>query len=219
MGVESPGSTLAVIQGQSTLFVIFTYRNLRIRIPIFKGLEFCKKILSRCKNRLRKTSQDIRLRPKKWRNSFMVQTPHLRACWIPIISTILRHSGVPLPPNELPGFSVAVCKISARSSSEYLPSWPRIRLVFSNNEQLNIKYQRSWFQGLLSDCPVFRWDGKDALNGATKAYGEIFYINLVRGLVAKFALKKVQGPFFIRLRRSCVPLSIEVKKSCCNWVK
>jgi hypothetical protein len=40
------------------------------------------------------------------------------------ISMTLRHAGVPFPPYELAGFSFAVCKILAMSSSKYLPSGP-----------------------------------------------------------------------------------------------
>ena len=58
-----------------------------------------------------------------------------------MISMTLRHAGVPLSPYEFAGISVAVCKMLAKSSSEYLPSGPRMRLDFKYNEQ-NDKHQR-----------------------------------------------------------------------------
>ena len=131
MDIESLCSSLIAIQVKRIHFEqIITYRDLRIRIPILKGLESWKIGPSRCKNCLRTRVQHIRLRPKNWRNSFMVQTPHWRACRMPIISITLRHTGVPIPPNELAVFSVASCKMLARSSSEYFPLGPRIRLDF-----------------------------------------------------------------------------------------
>jgi hypothetical protein len=64
------------------------------------------------------------------------------------------------------------------------------------------------FQGLLSDCPLFGWGGKGGLNSTTECSDEIFYIDFVQWLATQLAVKKVLGPFLIRLGRSCVPLSI-----------
>lgn len=70
----------------------------------------------------------VRLRHRYLRNSFIEQTPHWRACWMPMISMILRQAGVPRPRYAPAGFSVALCRTFARASSEYLPSGPRTRL-------------------------------------------------------------------------------------------
>ena len=53
MDVESPCSTLIANSSTKYAFSAITYRNLRIRIPLFKGLELWKKKISGSKNRWR----------------------------------------------------------------------------------------------------------------------------------------------------------------------
>jgi hypothetical protein len=76
----------------------------------------------------RQHNASVRRSPKNCLNSFIVQTPQNLACSMPIISTTLITDGVPCPRNDPAGLSVAVCKISASSSSEYRPFEPRFSL-------------------------------------------------------------------------------------------
>ena len=105
-----------------------------------------------------------------------------------MISITLRHAGVPFPPNELAGLSVAFCKISARSSSEYLPSEPRIRL--KNNEQRKVKYQRrsskAYVPIVLSFGGMLRISRKAPLKAMAKSFISI----LSKGLSPNLLLKR-----------------------------
>ena len=70
-----------------------------------------------------------------------------------MISITLITDGVPCPRNAPAGFSVAVCKILARSSSEYRPSEPR----FSLKGEKGLRYypfQMGYFWNLPSKGPL-----------------------------------------------------------------
>lgn len=58
----------------------------------------------------------------------MVHNPHCLVCSIPIISTSRSAAGVPRALYAPPGLSIASLIILAKSSSEYFPSGPRLRL-------------------------------------------------------------------------------------------
>ena len=92
--------------------------------------------------RKRQHNGSVRRSPKNCLNSFIVQIPQDLACSMPIISITRMTDGVPCPPNAPAGFSVALCKIFARSSSEYRPSEPRFSL---NREMAFVIVVFEWF--------------------------------------------------------------------------
>ena len=109
-----------------------------------------------------------------------------------MISITLRHAGVLFPPNELAGLSVAFCKISARSSSEYLLSEPRIRLVVfkKNNEQRNVKYQRRSSKAYVPIVLFFGGMLRISRKAPPKAMAKSFISILSKGLSPNFLPKR-----------------------------
>ena len=60
-------------------------------------------------------------RPKNWRNSLSVQTPHRRACSMPMTSMGLRTAGMPRGPEPHAGVRVASWRIFASSLDRNAP--------------------------------------------------------------------------------------------------
>lgn len=138
--------------------------------------------------------------PKNFLNSFIVHTPHWRACMMPMISITLRTPGVPRARYAPAGLSVASSKIVAISSSANLPSGPRCSLANINEGA------REKEEDIPGESPL-AGIGIDSGEGLTEGCAELFYSELIEGLAAERFVEYFLGPFFVSRGKCRMPLN------------